>query len=82
VTLGVAAATGLGVLAYTEVTILSFLHRVCFRFLTHLVQSTLQIETLLQFVGSAAIVQLVINKLLYAEVHVSFLDSFMDLHSC
>ncbi|GJN19500.1 hypothetical protein PR202_gb06782 [Eleusine coracana subsp. coracana] len=43
VTIGLAAATGLGVLAYTE------------------------IETLLQFLGSAAIVQLVITKLLYAE---------------
>ncbi|TVU33302.1 hypothetical protein EJB05_25112 [Eragrostis curvula] len=43
VTIGLAAATGLGVLAYTEV------------------------ETLLQFLGSAAIVQLVITKLLYAE---------------
>ncbi|WVZ76998.1 hypothetical protein U9M48_024903 [Paspalum notatum var. saurae] len=42
-TIGLAAATGLGVLAYTE------------------------IETLLQFLGSAAIVQLVATKLLYAE---------------
>ncbi|KAF8676665.1 hypothetical protein HU200_046900 [Digitaria exilis] len=42
-TIGVAAATGLGVLAYTE------------------------IETLLQFLGSAAIVQLFATKLLYAE---------------
>ncbi|RCV04602.1 hypothetical protein SEVIR_1G013200v4 [Setaria viridis] len=42
-TIGFAAATGLGVLAYTE------------------------IETLLQFLGSAAIVQLVATKLLYAE---------------
>ncbi|XP_062223600.1 protein THYLAKOID RHODANESE-LIKE, chloroplastic-like [Phragmites australis] len=43
VTISLAAATGLGVLAYTE------------------------IETVLQFLGSAAIVQLVITKLLYAE---------------
>ncbi|CAD6247366.1 unnamed protein product [Miscanthus lutarioriparius] len=43
VTIGLAAATGLGVLAYTE------------------------IETLLQFLGSAAVVQLVVTKLLYAE---------------
>ncbi|XP_062218764.1 protein THYLAKOID RHODANESE-LIKE, chloroplastic isoform X2 [Phragmites australis] len=43
VTIGLAAATGLGALAYTE------------------------IETVLQFLGSAAIVQLVITKLLYAE---------------
>ncbi|CAM0945946.1 unnamed protein product [Alopecurus aequalis] len=43
VTIGLAAATGLGILAYTEV------------------------ETVLQFLGSAAIVQLVVNKLLYAE---------------
>ncbi|KAL5207657.1 hypothetical protein ABZP36_032092 [Zizania latifolia] len=43
VTIGLAAATGLGVLAYTE------------------------IETVLQFLGSAAIVQLVASKLLYAE---------------
>ncbi|CAL5059041.1 unnamed protein product [Urochloa decumbens] len=42
-TIGLAAATGLGVLAYTE------------------------IETLLQFLGSAAVVQLVATKLLYAE---------------
>lgn len=43
VTLGLAAATGLGILAYTE------------------------IETVLQFLGSAAIVQLVASKLIYAE---------------
>lgn len=43
VTIGLAAATGFGILAYTE------------------------IETVLQFLGSAAIVQLVVNKLLYAE---------------
>ncbi|KAF0932913.1 hypothetical protein E2562_013112 [Oryza meyeriana var. granulata] len=43
VTIGLAAATGLGILAYTE------------------------IETVLQFLGSAAIVQLVASKLLYAE---------------
>jgi len=43
VTIGLAAATGLGVLAYTE------------------------IETVLQFLGSAAVVQLVASKLLYAE---------------
>uniref|UniRef100_A0ACD5Z852 Uncharacterized protein n=1 Tax=Avena sativa TaxID=4498 RepID=A0ACD5Z852_AVESA len=43
VTIGLAAATGFGLLAYTE------------------------IETVLQFLGSAAIVQLVVNKLLYAE---------------
>ncbi|XP_066330008.1 protein THYLAKOID RHODANESE-LIKE, chloroplastic-like [Miscanthus floridulus] len=43
VTIGLAAATGLGVLAYTE------------------------IEALLQFLGSAAVVQLVVTKLLYAE---------------
>ncbi|CAN6278179.1 unnamed protein product [Urochloa humidicola] len=42
-TIGLAAATGLGVLAYTE------------------------IETLLQFLGSAAVVQLVATKFLYAE---------------
>jgi hypothetical protein len=34
------------------------------------------VETLLQFVGSAAIVQLVISRLLYAEVHISFQNSF------
>ncbi|VAH83807.1 unnamed protein product [Triticum turgidum subsp. durum] len=43
VTIGLAAATGLGLLAYTE------------------------IETVLQFLGSAAIVQLVASKLIYAE---------------
>ncbi|VAH67926.1 unnamed protein product [Triticum turgidum subsp. durum] len=43
VTIGLAAATGLGLLAYTE------------------------IETVLQFLGSAAIVQLVASKLVYAE---------------
>uniref|UniRef100_A0A0D9VEF4 Protein THYLAKOID RHODANESE-LIKE, chloroplastic n=1 Tax=Leersia perrieri TaxID=77586 RepID=A0A0D9VEF4_9ORYZ len=43
VTLGLAAATGLGILAYTE------------------------IETVLQFLGSAAIVQLIASKLIYAE---------------
>ncbi|KAL6629432.1 hypothetical protein ACP70R_029197 [Stipagrostis hirtigluma subsp. patula] len=43
VTIGLAAATGLGVLAYTE------------------------IEAVLQLLGSAAIVQLVITKLLYSE---------------
>ncbi|XWS76894.1 hypothetical protein CRYUN_Cryun01aG0217100 [Craigia yunnanensis] len=43
VTLGIAAATGLGVLAFSE------------------------IETILQFLGSAAIIQLVSKKLLFAE---------------
>ncbi|XVF22401.1 hypothetical protein REPUB_Repub12eG0169200 [Reevesia pubescens] len=43
VTLGVAAATGLGLLAFSE------------------------IETILQFLGSAAIIQLVSKKLLFAE---------------
>ncbi|KAE8810251.1 rhodanese-like domain-containing protein 4, chloroplastic [Hordeum vulgare] len=43
VTIGLAAATGLGILAYTE------------------------IETVLQFLGSAAIVQVVASKLVYAE---------------
>lgn len=43
VTIGLAAATGLGLLAYTE------------------------IETVLQFLGSAAIIQLVASKLVYAE---------------
>jgi chitinase domain-containing protein 1 len=75
VTIGLAAATGLGVLAYTEVTMLIFFS-VLILLLTHLVQSTLQVETLLQFVGSAAIVQLVISRLLYAEVHISFQNSF------
>jgi hypothetical protein len=37
----------------------------------------LQIETVLQFLGSAAIVQLVVNKLLYAEV-LSFFSSQWD----
>ncbi|KAM3353754.1 hypothetical protein ACQJBY_024743 [Aegilops geniculata] len=43
VTIGLAAATGLGLLAYTE------------------------IETVLQFLGSAAVIQLVASKLVYAE---------------
>jgi chitinase domain-containing protein 1 len=64
VTIGLAAATGLGVLAYTEVTMLFFFRWVLLLLLTHLVQSTLKIETLLQFVGSAVIVQLVISMLL------------------
>jgi chitinase domain-containing protein 1 len=61
VTIGLAAATGLGVLAYTEVTMLFFFRWVLLLLLTHLIQSILQIETLLQFVGSAVIVQLVIS---------------------
>uniref|UniRef100_A0A453GCM7 Protein THYLAKOID RHODANESE-LIKE, chloroplastic n=1 Tax=Aegilops tauschii subsp. strangulata TaxID=200361 RepID=A0A453GCM7_AEGTS len=43
VTIGLAAATGLGLLAYTE------------------------IETVLQFLGSTAVIQLVASKLVYAE---------------
>ena len=49
----------------------------CFH--THHVWSILQIETLLQFLGSAAVVQLVVTKLLYAEVHIYFLSSLVQL---
>jgi hypothetical protein len=42
----------------------------------------LQIETLLQFLGSAAIVQLVATKLLYAEVHNLFLSYINWLQGC
>ena len=60
-----------------SVSFLQVLH--CFH--THHVWSILQIETLLQFLGSAAVVQLVVTKLLYAEVHIYFLSSLVQLTS-
>lgn len=36
----------------------------------------LQIETVLQFLGSAAIIQLVASKLVYAEVLISFFSQW------
>ena len=78
VTIGLAAATGFGILAYTEVsnTRHSFVSwRVASVSLLYHVWYVLQIETVLQFLGSAAIVQLVVNNLLYAEVFISFFSS-------
>ena len=81
VTIGLAAATGLGVLAYTEVTLGVFLFFRCCFVSIHIMcdLSCRLIETLLQFLGSAAVVQLVVTKLLYVEVHIYFLSSLVQL---
>lgn len=82
VTVGIAAAAGLGLLAFSEVRFLSPFSTVPLIIYIHTHLETtqivglpylLQIETILQLLGSAAIVQLVSKKFLYAEVSLHFM---------
>ena len=70
VAIGVAAAAGLSALAFTEVCLLSFISFLlyCLQKMLVLKCYLLQIETILQLLGSAALVQLAGKKLLFAEV--------------